>query len=221
MNVDAVTQEYVILILVSVILGIFARVLTLVVDYRQYPSYPNGYLIHLITGAVASGIGAISVPAVINKDFQAVTFLALAIEQFREVRRMENESLKALDDIENISRGSAYIDGIAKTFEARNYFSLLVAFFSSLTMTIVPHTILWINILSGVIVGAVVFFILKHFSKGKTIGDIADVKLGKIKILGSELYVDDIFVTNHLGMDHTRSLIEDQGIAAVLYPKED
>lgn len=221
MDIDAVSFDYIVLITVSVALGIIARILTLVVDYRQYPSYPNGYLIHLITGAVASGIGAIAVPAVIHKDFEAVTFLALAIEQFREVRRMENESLHALEETENISRGNAYIDGIAKTFEARNYFSLLVAFFASLTMTIVPRTILWINIFSGIAAGAVVFLILKNFSKGRTIGDIAEVKPGKIKVVGYELYVDDIFVSNHLGMETTRTLVEEQGIAAVLYAREE
>jgi hypothetical protein len=69
------------------------------VDYRQYRTFPNGYLIHLITGFIASALGAVAIPAVLENDFAAFTFLALAVEQFREVRRIENESLRAVDDM--------------------------------------------------------------------------------------------------------------------------
>jgi hypothetical protein len=202
-------------------MGTLSRVLTLIVDYRQYPSYPNGYLIHLVTGFIAAALGAVAIPAVVTKDFEAVTFLALALEQFRDVRRMENDSLEALDDVETVSRGEAYIDGIAKTFEARNYFSLVVSFTTGLTMELVPKGFLLINILCGIIAGAIVFLILKHFSKGKAVGDIADVKLGKVTVKGSELYVDDIFVTNHIGTDIAKEQVEKKGLAAVIYPSKD
>lgn len=220
MEKEILSQYYIFLILIPVICGTTARYISLVIDYRQYPSYPNGYLINLVTGFIASGIGATAIPAILEKNFEAVTFLFLATEQFREVRSIEKESLQDLDNVEHVFRGEAYIDGIAKTFEARNYFSLLVAFISSLAMHVVPHKIMWINILCGVLAGIVTLYVLKTFSKGKNVGDIADIKLAKITVKNSELYVDDIFVTNHLGTDKSRELVKNSGIAAVIYPKE-
>lgn len=220
MEKETLSQYYLILILVPIICGTLARYFTLITDYRQYPSYPNGYLIHLVTGFISSGIGAIAIPALLEKNFEAVTFLLLATEQFRDVRRIEKESLQALDDVEHVFRGDSYIDGIAKTFEARNYFSLIVSFATSLTMHIVPYKNIFASILCGVLAGIVSLYTLKTFSKGKAVGDIADIKIAKITVKNSELYVDDIFVTNHLGTDKSRELVESSGMAAVLYPKE-
>jgi uncharacterized protein len=220
MDSNLISQNYIVLIVTSIILGTIARILTLIVDYRQYPSFPNGYLIHLITGFIASALGAVAIPALLEKDFTAFTFLVLAIEQFREVRRIENESLRALDDMDYIYRGEAYIDGISKTFEARNYFSLIVSFTSALTIQIITSPIIWIKVLGGTISGTIVFLILRRFSKGKTVGDIADVVSGQIKVEGSELYVDDIFITNHLGSDHARYLVQNEGMAAVIRPRK-
>lgn len=220
MEKEILSQYYIFLILVPILCGTLARYFTLIIDYRQYPSYPNGYLIHLVAGFISSGIGAIAIPALLEKNFEAVTFLFLATEQFRDVRRIEKESLESLDDVEHVFRGEAYIDGIAKTFEARNYFALLVSFVTSLTMHIVPHKIIWLNIISGILAGIIILYILKSFSKGKAVGDIAEIKLAKITVKNSELYVEDIFVTNHLGTDKSRELVQNSGIAAIVYPKE-
>ena len=220
MEKETLSQYHTLLIIIPVLCGTLARYLTLIIDYRQYPSYPNGYLIHLVTGFIASGIGSVAIPALLERNFEAVTFLFLATEQFRDVRRIEKESLQDLDDVEHVFRGKSYIDGIAKTFEARNYFSLLVAFITSLTMHLIPYKIMWVNIICGILAGILTTYILKAFSKGKTVGDIADIKLTKITIKNSELYVDDIFVTNHLGTDRSRELINNSGIAAIIYPKE-
>ncbi|WP_459477622.1 YIEGIA family protein [Clostridium saccharoperbutylacetonicum] len=220
MEKELLSQYYIILILIPILCGTLARYLTLIVDYRQYPSYPNGYLIHLVTGFISSGIGAIAIPALLEKNFEAVTFLLLATEQFREVRRIEKESLQDIDNVEHVFRGEAYIDGIAKTFEARNYFSLLVSFGTSLIMHIIPLNNIFITIFSGIIFAAILLYVLKTFTKGKSVSDIADIKLAKITVKNSELYVDDIFVTNHLGIDLARNLVQSSGIAAVIRPKE-
>ncbi|MFT8348884.1 YIEGIA family protein [Clostridium saccharoperbutylacetonicum] len=220
MEKELLSQYYLILILIPILCGTLARYLTLIVDYRQYPSYPNGYLIHLVTGFISSGIGAIAIPALLEKNFEAITFLLLATEQFREVRRIEKESLQDIDNVEHVFRGEAYIDGIAKTFEARNYFSLLVSFGTSLIMHIIPLNNIFITIFSGIIFATILLYVLKTFTKGKSVSDIADIKLGKITVKNSELYVDDIFVTNHLGIDLARNLVQNSGIAAVIYPKE-
>ena len=87
-------------------------------------------------------------------------------------------------------------------------------------MYIMPNNIMSIDIICEILAGVILFYMLKTFSKGKAVGDIADIKLAKITVKNSELYVDDIFVTKHLGTDFARKLVENSGIAAVIYPKE-
>jgi hypothetical protein len=207
-------------IITAIIIGTFARIITLKEDFRQYPSYPNGYLIHLITGFIASALGAVALPALLVKNFIAVTFLTIAIQQFRDVRKMEKESLTDLEETEFTFRGKAYIDGIAKTFEARNYFSLVVALVTSITIKLVPIKG-WIGISIGAAVGLIILFLLVRISKGKTIGDIAEVKEGTIEVIGSELYVVGMFVSNQLGSDEAQKMFKDEGMAIVIYPNKD
>ncbi|MDK7669308.1 YIEGIA family protein [Cytobacillus oceanisediminis] len=216
-----ISTDQIVLITTAIIVGTLARVLTIKEDYRQYPSYPNGYLIHVITGFVAAALGAVAIPALMTKNFVAVTFLTLAIQQFRDVRKTERDSLKDLENTEAAYRGDAYIDGIAKTFEARNYFALIVSFSTGLTIQLINNDLPWINAVGGVIVGFIVFYVLKRFSKGKTVGDIADIKEGKVEIRGSEIFVDDIYVSNQLGTENARKLFQNEGIAIVIYPREE
>ncbi|WP_019153650.1 YIEGIA family protein [Robertmurraya massiliosenegalensis] len=216
-----ISTEYLTLIVTATIIGTLARILTVKEDFRQYPSYPNGYMLHLVTGFVAASLGAFAIPALMTKNFTAVTFLTLAIQQFRDVRKSERESLKDLENTEYAYRGDAYIDGIAKTFESRNYFSLIVSLVTALTMQIIDSNMAWFNILSGAIVGFVVLYILKRFSKGKTIGDIAEVKEGNIEIKESELFVDGIYVSNLLGSENASKLFQNEGLAVVISPHEE
>jgi uncharacterized protein len=70
----------------GVIIGTLTRYYLLRRDYRQYPSYPHGVVANLSLGFIAAVIGAVAIPALAEKEFTAVTFLALAATQFREVR---------------------------------------------------------------------------------------------------------------------------------------
>ncbi|MEH7121431.1 YIEGIA family protein [Neobacillus vireti] len=214
-------RDQVILILTALIVGTIARVITIKEDFRQYPSYPNGFLIHLVLGFVAASLGAVAIPALMTKNFIAVTFLTLAIQQFRDVRKSERESLKDLENTEFAYRGDAYIDGISKTFESRNYFSLLVALGTGMTIQIVDSKSDLINIIAGTIVGFILIFVLKRFSKGKTIGDIAEVKEGKIEVNNHELFVDGIYVSNLLGTENAAKLFQEEGRAVIIYPKKE
>lgn len=213
-----ISNEHIIMIITSVIVGTLARVFTIKEDYHQYPSYPNGYLNHLISGFISAAVGAVAIPAIMTKNFIAVTFLTAAAQQFRDVRRLERESLKDLEKTEYAFRGNAYIDGIAKTFESRNYFSLVVALMTSITMQTINAKSQWINVIAGAVVGFVIFYLLKRFSKGKTIGDIAEVTQGKIEIKENELYVDGLFISNLLGTDHAATLFSNEGLAVIIKP---
>lgn len=220
MKAEWISTEHMFMIVTAVAVGTLARVFTLKEDFRQYPSYPNGYLIHLVTGFVAAALGAVAIPALLTKNFIAVTFLTLAIQQFRAVRKAERESLIDLENTEYTFRGNAYIDGIAKTFEARNYLALIVSFSTALTMEIVPLSHSWGTALIGFISGFIVFYLLQRFSKGKTIGDIAEVTEGSIEIKNGELYVEGVFISNLLGTENAEKLYSKEGLAVVITPNE-
>ncbi len=216
-----IAPEYLALILTAIFVGTLARLLTLKVDYRQYPSHPNGYMIHLVIGFIAAALGAFAVPAVMTGNYTAVTFLTLALQQFRDVRKIEKESLKDLESTEFTPRGDAYIDGIAKTFESRNYIALVVSlvtgFIIQATKSLAPD----FNLMLGALAGGIVFLLLKNFSQGKTVGDIVQVALGQVEIKDNELFVDGIFVSNLVGTKNAQELITKEGVAVVLDPIAD
>ena len=220
MDKGVLSPEYIVLILTGIAAGTVSRVITLVIDYRQNPTYPNGMFITLVTGFVASALGAVAIPAIIEKDFAAITFLALAIQQFREVRRMEKESLSSLEHTEYVKRGDAYIDGIAKTYEARNYISLLTALLTVFVMRILNIPDVFWSIAAGFAAGIACTYALRRFTKGKTVGDLCSVRPGKITIEGSELHVDGMYVSSLLGTDRSRELMMKEGLAVVIEPKK-
>ncbi|MBE3597735.1 MAG: YIEGIA domain-containing protein [Limnochordaceae bacterium] len=131
-------------VVIATLAGTAVRFYTLKVDYRQYPSYPQGYTIHLSMGLIAAFLGALAVPALAAREFAAASFLGLAATQFREVRKIEREALANLEETELVRRGAAYIEGIARVFEARNYVAMLVALIVSGVLTVLrpPHA-LW------------------------------------------------------------------------------
>ncbi len=93
------------IIATGVIIGTLARIYTLKIDLRQIPTYPSAYFNNIILGFIASALGAIAIPAILAKDFVAVTFLTVAVQQFREVRTAERESLGKLEHTEYVKRG--------------------------------------------------------------------------------------------------------------------
>jgi hypothetical protein len=223
-NNDAITPELLVIIITATVIGTLVRILSIKLDYRQYPNYPNGYLIHVVTGGLAAAIGAFIIPALMAKEFTAVTFLALAIQQFRDVRKVERESLLDLEGDEFTSRGDAYIDGISKIFEARNYIVLLVSFTTALTIQLFQElleVVAWIEVVCGSAVGLSLFYILKHFTARQKVRDIATVTQGKIEIRGSDLYVDDMFVSHLMGREEAKNWYLEDGFAAIIEPNQD
>ncbi len=216
-----IAPEYLALILTAIFVGTLARLLTLKVDYRQYPSHPNGYMIHLVIGFIAAALGAFAVPAVMTGNYTAVTFLTLALQQFRDVRKIEKESLKDLESTEFTPRGDAYIDGIAKTFESRNYIALVVSLVTGAIIQATKSLAPDFNLMLGALAGGIVFLLLKNFSQGKTVGDIVQVALGQVEIKDNELFLDGIFVSNLVGTKNAQELITKEGVAVVLDPIAD
>ncbi|NLG87517.1 MAG: hypothetical protein GX489_09950 [Firmicutes bacterium] len=200
-------------ILLGVLLGFIFRLFLLRMDYRQYPSYPHGYITHLAFGFIASVLGAVAVPAILSKEFTAVTFLALAAQQFREIRNMERTTLAKLDESELVPRGADYIEGIARVFEGRNYLAIMVSLVTS-TLTV------WQGAVTGILGGLATALALGPLRKGQSIGDIAVVRLGQVSFRDSYLHVDDILIMN-VGLVSSRQLMQKKGIGVVLEPKND
>lgn len=198
-------------IIIGTAFGILARISMLRTDYRQYPTYPHGRIIHLALGVIAAALGALAVPSLLEKQYTAVTFLTLAAQQFRDVRNMERETLTKIDSMELVPRGATYIEGIAMVFEGRNYMVIFTAFSASLCCIVFAWY--W-----GFAAGAAALLISNHFKTGKSIGAIADVDNAEVRIDGPDLYVGDIYIMN-VGLEETRQQIAAYGMGCIIKPK--
>ncbi len=201
------------LLVVSILVGSIARALILRIDYRQFPSYPHSYLIHLTLGAIASTLGALFIPALLAKEYIAVTFLTIGAQQFRDVRSLERDSLNSIEKTELIPRGTAYIEGIAKLFEARNYLALLTALITSL--------IYYYSDLLWAVIGGVVFaYTLHYFMQGITIAEIAEIKIVPLNIKGMNIGIEQTIILN-IGEKSALKKWQEEGIGIKIVPKDE
>ncbi|MFS0722669.1 YIEGIA family protein [Paenibacillus sp. 1P07SE] len=198
-------------IVIGVLFGLFARLLLLRTDYRQYPTYPHGRIIHISLGIIAAALGAVAVPALLDKDYTAITFLTLAAQQFRDVRKMERETLTKIDEMELVSRGTTYIEGIAMVFEGRNYLVIMTAFITSLFAILTDWY--W-----GVAAGVVSMYIVHKLRSGKSLSHIASAKIAAVRLDGPDLYVGDIYMMN-IGLSANRELIAQRGLGIIFDPR--
>jgi len=195
------------------LLGMLARVAMLRSDYRQYPTYPHGYASHLFLGGIAALVGAVAIPALLEREWTAVTFLVLVAQQFRGIRDMERKSLKALEDNELVPRGADYIEDMAKTFESRYYAVIFVS-------TVTSAGVEGVSVPGGLLLGALAFGFSALLMRKRRIGDIIEVKSGTPSFRGPELYVGDIFIMN-VGLEESRRTIEEKGLGAILIPRDE
>ncbi|WP_427338768.1 YIEGIA family protein [Caloranaerobacter sp. DY30410] len=210
-------------IFVGILVGFISRWWMLRGDVRQYPTFPNGYLIHLTTGFIAAAIGAVAYPALLGKNYVAVTFLALAIQQFRDIRKMEKETLHSLERDSYAPRGESYIDGIAKTFESRNYIVMIVSLTTTVSAFMIRKFIKTnsVILILAAIIGFIIASLLKQYTKGHTLKDIITIEEAPLEFKdGANLYVGDIFIMN-VGLSATRERILKNGIGVILKPKGD
>jgi len=196
----------------GLIAGVLARIIMLRLDYRQYPTYPHDVITHIALGFIASVIGAVFIPALMLEEYTAVTFLAVAAEQFRNVRNMERETLTKLEENEIVPRGIDYIEGIARTFEARNYLTIFTAL-------AVSGIILWLGWVYGIIVFVLILIIVCYLKTGKVVGDIAEVVIEPLYFEGPFLKISDIYLMN-VGYSPDREKILAEGMGVLIKPKD-
>jgi hypothetical protein len=204
--------QYAIPVLLGILFGFGGRLVLLKSDYRHYPTHPHGMIIHLTLGFIAASLGSIAVPALMEREYTAVTFLAVAAQHFREVRNMERETLTRMDQMELVSRGSAYIEGIAMTFEGRNYMAILIALITAVVTSLTERW--WM----GVLVGLLSIGVSLYFKSGKELGSLAEITPAQVRLEGPDLYVDDIHMMN-VGLEISRELILKQGLGVMIKPK--
>ena len=198
---------------IGIAAGCISRIALLRVDYRQYPGYPHGFVTHLSLGFIAAALGAVAVPALIEPDYAAFTFLALAAQQFREIRNMERQTLESLEESELVERGKDYIEGIARTFEARNFLVMGTAFLTALIAQ-------WQGPMAGVAGGVVLVLMSLLFKSGAKIEDICEVVPAKLHFKETVLYVDNINIMS-VGLKNRRQKILQDGLGILLKPKND
>lgn len=204
-------NEYTYPILIGVLVGTAFRLFMLKTDYRQYPTYLHGKIIHVALGFIAASLGAVAVPAIMEKEFTAVTFLTIAASQFREVRNMERNTLTEMDSFELVPRGKTYIEGIAIAFESRNYLVIFTSLLTTLAYLVFGVTV-------TVIVAIICFFLCQKLMSGSTIGQIVDIEPSPITFDGAGLYVDNIYMMN-IGLPDRQKEIMKYGMGFILKPK--
>lgn len=206
-------------VLAGVASGMVARLGLLRVDYRSYPGYPHGYISHVAQGLVASLLGAVALPALVERQYTAVTFLSLVAQQFRDVRRMEREALGNLETTEMVPRGTDYIEGIARVFESRNYLVMMVGL-GGAAAGLLATVVLLAPVLAlgaGLVVGLLLAWWVTAVKPGRQVGDIARVRPASVRFDGANLFVEDIQIMN-VGDADSRQEILAYGRGAIVEP---
>lgn len=213
-------EHHVAAVVLGSLAGTAARLLLLRIDYRQYPSYPQGLTIHLALGAIAAFLGSVAAPAIASEEYAAATFLALAATQFREVRNMERQTLQSLEESELVPRGVAYIEGIARVFEARNYMAMFTALTASTGVVVAQAfgAALWPALAVGALLALVIGFIIKKGVEGPHVGDLVDIEVVPIEFDGPLLMVGGVALMN-IGLSDARKRYEEEGLALIMTPK--
>ncbi|MBU7593317.1 YIEGIA family protein [Metabacillus halosaccharovorans] len=206
-------NEYTLPVLFGVIVGVLTRLHMLRTDYRQYPTYLHGKIIHVALGFIAAGLGTVAVPSIMEEDFTAITFLTVAASQFRDVRNMERNTLTVLDEYELVPRGNTYIEGIAIAFESRNYLVIFTSLFTTFSYLVV-------NVYVAIIVGIGCFLICRKLMSGSRIKDLVDIEFVEPHFEGAGLYVDNIYIMN-IGIPDKQEAVLEYGMGFVLTPKNE
>ena len=208
--------------IVAMLVGIICRGLVLRVTDKQYPSRPQDYLEQIIISGLSASLGAIALPALMDKEFSALTFFAVAIQQFQGLAKQERITIENIDKGELVPKGSAYVEEISSTYESRSYISLFSALAASVTFIILskrynPGFI--ICTVAAILAGAIIGFLFRRYLRRDSIGDIADVVPAKITFDGPNLMVNNVYISN-IGLEDTRKRYLKEGLAVEIIPRD-
>ncbi len=206
----------------AMIIGTLCRFFLLRVKDNQYPTTPQDYIEQIIIASLSASLGAVAFPALIDKEFSALTFLAVGIQQFQGLAQQEKITLENTDAEELVSKGEPYIDVIANTYEVRSYVSLFSALIASITYIYIARKYdadALICTTFATLGGIIVALIFRRILRRSSIKDVADIYPAKISFDGPILKVNDIVMTN-IGLKDTRKKYLEKGIAIEIVPKD-
>ncbi|MGL5347325.1 MAG: YIEGIA domain-containing protein [Peptostreptococcaceae bacterium] len=208
--------------IVAMLVGIICRGLVLRVTDKQYPSRPQDYLEQIIISGLSASLGAIALPALMDKEFSALTFFAVAIQQFQGLAKQERITIENIDKGELVPKGSAYVEEISSTYEARSYISLFSALAASVTYIIISKRYnlgFFMCSIAAIIAGAIIGFLFRRYLRRDSIGDIADVVPATINFEGAALKVNGVYISN-IGLEDTRNRYLKDGLAVQIIPRD-
>lgn len=207
--------------IISMIIGTLCRFFVLRIKDNQYPSRPEDYVEQIIVAALSASLGAIAFPALIDKEFSALTFLAVGIQQFQGLSQQEKITLENLEGDDLVGKGEPYINEIASTYEVRSYISLFSALVASaLYITIAKKfkADMLICTLAAILGGVIIALIFRKVLKRKSVNDIADIYMAKITFDESILKVNDVVFSN-IGLKDSRKKYLEKGMAIEIVPR--
>ena len=209
---------------IGIVVGLISRLIMLNLDQKQYPTQPNVLVSQMVLAFVASSLGALLVPALIERSYTSITFLSLAAEQFRQVRENRRNTLQNLEDSQLVKRGNSFIEEIARTYEVRNYMCIVTSFLTvGMYYLIVSEFKLNnnISIVISTLSGLILAFILRKTLKRKSIGDIANVSVVEIAFVDDVIMkVGDLSGITNVGLKKDRERFISKGVGIEIIPKD-
>lgn len=197
--------------IVGFLAGFISRVLYIRSGKSHNPGYPSGYVIQLALAVIASMIGSVVIVALLGKQFTAATFLTLAATQFFNVRTNERKTLEQEEGLLLVGRGAGYIEGIAITYEARNFLAMLTALSTSLAAEL--------NLWVGIVAGIVFIIVGEMYMSGPRLGDMVDVEPTKLRFeKGTLLYAGKVMLME-VGLADSRQRFLTYGMGVTLTPR--
>ena len=209
---------------VGILIGLISRLIMLNLDQKQYPTQPNVLISQLVLAFVASSLGALLVPALIERSYTSITFLSLAAEQFRQVRENRRNTLQNLEDSQLVKRGNSFIEEIARTYEVRNYMCIATSFLTVGLYYILDAEIKLsanINLIISSACGIILALILRKLLMRSSIGDIADVSIVEISFVNETIMkIGDLQGITNVGLKKDRERFISQGVGIQITPKD-
>lgn len=207
---------------VAIILGIMSRIIVLRVINKQQPTLPQDYIEQLILSFIASALGAVAFPALLGKEFAALTFLAVGVQQFQEVATEEELTLTNIEADELVKKGKTYVNDVAKSYEVRNYLSIFSALAASIAFIVANNSFKFNFIMctiSSIVAAIIVGYIFKKILSNKSLEDIVDVEVVPIEFDGPLLKVGGVVLTN-IGLESSKQRYLEKGIGLKVIPKD-
>ncbi|RDY25558.1 spore envelope protein [Romboutsia weinsteinii] len=209
---------------IGLAIGLTSRIIMLNLDQEQYPTQPNMLLSQLVLAFVASSLGALLVPALIERSYTSITFLSLAAEQFRQVRANRRNTLQNLEDLQLVTRGNSFIEEIARTYEVRNYMCIITSCLTVGMFYLIKAELNMAetsNLILSSASGLILAFLLKKVLRRQSIGDIADVVPAEISFVnGSIMKIGELQGITNIGLEVDRERYLNKGIGIEIIPKD-